>query len=312
MSPVANGHEPVLVAEVVELLGSAPAGLVVDLTVGAGGHAAALADADPTRQLVGLDRDLEALALAAARLRRFGDRVRLVHADFDQIADVTGGEPLAFALADLGMSSMQVDQPERGFSYRFDAPLDMRMDRHGSAPTARELLDSVDEAELVALLRAGGEDRFAPRVARAILAARPIETTGALAEVVRSALPAAVRAGGHPEARTFQALRIAVNDELGMLERALRSVISLLVPSGVVAVLTYHSGEDRLTKAILRRAAKSDCGCPPGLVCGCQAHSLLEPRLGVRRPTAAEIARNPRAASAHLRFARRRREVVDR
>lgn len=312
MSPGGTLHEPVLRDEVVALLKGAPDGLLVDLTVGAGGHAAALLDADPERKLVGLDRDGEALLVAAQRLAPFGERVRLVHATFDQVADVLHGERVALALADLGMSSMQVDEARRGFSYRFDGPLDMRMDQRGGGRTARDLVGSLSEAELASLLRLGGEDRFARRIARALVAARPIETTGALAEVVRSALPAAARAHGHPEARTFQALRIAVNDELGMLERALRALMDLLVPGGVVAVLTYHSGEDRLTKAVLRQAATTGCACPLGRPCRCEPHPVLEARLGVRRPGPGEVAANPRAASAHLRFGRRRVEgLVD-
>lgn len=305
MSPVGSPHEPVLLAEVVALAEGLPAGLLADLTVGAGGHAAALLDAERERELVGIDRDQEALRIAALRLAPFGSRCRLVHATFDQVSEVLRGERVALALADLGMSSMQVDDARRGFSYRFDGPLDMRMDQGSGGPTAKDLVGSLGEAELAALLRAGGEDRFARRIARALVAARPIETTGELAEVVRRALPATVRAHRHPEARTFQALRIAVNDELGMLERALRALVDLLVPGGVIAVLTYHSGEDRLTKAVLRQAATTGCHCPLGPSCRCEARPVLEARLGVRRPGPEEVAANPRAASAHLRFGRR-------
>ena len=298
-------HRPVMVDEIVDLFTPVPRGPVVDATVGGGGHARAILDAHPHLSVIGIDRDADALAAAAENLAAHADRVRLEHARFDalpQVVDAAGAESISGALFDLGVSSPQFDRPERGFSYRGDGPLDMRMDRDDPR-TAADVVNGYDEAELTKLFAASGENRFARRIARAVVAARPIETTGQLAEVVRDAIPAATRrTGGHPARKVFQALRIEVNHELDVLGPALDAAIDLLVPGGRVATLAYHSGEDRLVKDRFLSASTGDCVCPPTLPCVCGARPTV--RLltrGARKPSAAEVAANPRAESARLR-----------
>ena len=298
----AFAHRPVMVDEVVGLLSGAPPGVVVDATVGGGGHAAALLGAAPHLSVVGVDRDGEALAAAKERLAPFGARVRLHRARFDALAEAAPG-PVSGVLFDLGVSSWQFDRPERGFSYRADAPLDMRMDRR-QARTAADVVNAAPEAELAALFAANGEGRFARRLARAVVAARPLATTTALVDVVRDALPAAVRrTGGHPAKRVFQALRIAVNDELEVLGPALDAAVDLLAPGGRLVVIAYHSGEDRIAKRRLAEGATGGCTCPPGLPCGCGARPTLRLLVRGATPSAAEVEANPRAASARLRAA---------
>jgi 16S rRNA (cytosine1402-N4)-methyltransferase len=294
-----------MVDEVVDVFRPVPEGVIVDATVGAGGHSAAILAARPDLSVIGLDRDEDALTEAATATAPFGARATLVHARFDTLAGAVrdlGHERVSGVLFDLGVSSMQLDRPDRGFSYRGDGPLDMRMDRTQPFSAA----DVVNEyrfeplAELIA--RFGGE-RFAARIARAIVDARPLATTGELAEVVRDAIPApARRRGGHPARRTFQAIRIEVNAELAVLPRALDQALDLLVPGGRAAVLAYHSGEDRLVKAKFVFAETGGCACPPGLPCVCGA--VPDVRLlwrGVHKPAAAEVAANRRAESARLR-----------
>lgn len=301
--PTEPRHRPVMVAEVVDVLRPVPAGVIVDATVGAGGHAAALLDALPHHTLIGVDRDDEALALAGDTLARFGDRVDLRRANFDEFATVVQ-EPVAGVLFDLGVSSMQLDDAGRGFSYRGDGPLDMRADRR-QALTAADVVNGYDEAELARVLARHGEERFARRIARAVVAARPVTTTGQLAELVRDAIPApARRRGGHPAKRTFQALRIAVNGELVTLGAAIDAALGRLVPGGRCAVLAYHSGEDRIVKERFGAAETGGCVCPPRLPCVCGAVPTV--RLvwrGARRPGPAELAANPRSESARLRAA---------
>ena len=298
-------HRPVMVDEVVSLFAAVPPGVVVDATVGGGGHSRALLAAFSPLRLVGVDRDADAVAAAADALRPFGDRVTLHHARFDQLDEVVEG-PVSGVLFDLGVSSPQLDRPERGFSYRADAPLDMRMDR-SRGRTAADVVNGEDEAALARLIAESGERRFARRIARHIIARRPLATTGELAEVVRTAIPAATRRqGGHPARRVFQAVRIAVNDELETLGPALDGAIARLVPGGRCVVLAYHSGEDRIVKDRFVAAATGGCVCPPGLPCGCGAAPLV--RLlnrGARKPSAAEVAANPRAESARLRACER-------
>ncbi len=310
----AAAHEPVLVDEVVRLL-AVPVGaaVVVDATVGAGGHAAALlAASGPDVRLVGFDRDPDALALARRRLAAYGDRAVLVHAPYDELADtvapvVASTGPLLGVLYDLGVSSLQLDRSERGFSFRTDGPLDMRMDPT-SGRTAADLVDELDAPALAALLRDYGEERFARRIAAAIVRARPLTTTGALAEVVTAAVPAAARGGVHPATRTFQALRIAVNAELERFGASLPQALEAVAPAaadargGRIAVLSYHSLEDRIAKRVFAAAA-AGCVCPPQLpVCGCGRTAVVRPLTrGAQRPTDAEVARNPRARSAKLR-----------
>jgi 16S rRNA (cytosine1402-N4)-methyltransferase len=305
-------HEPVMLDEVLGLFAAVPDGLVVDATVGGGGHAEAVLTARPGLVVLGLDRDRDAVRAARARLAPFVGRARVEQARFDALAAVLDGDragfgrlPVVGALFDLGVSSHQLDEPGRGFSFRHDAPLDMRMDPQ-SGVTAAELLASLDERELSALLAAQGEERFAPRIARALVAARPVTTTHQLAEVVARAVPAAARRRGHPARRVFQALRVAVNEELDQLEPALRAAVTRLEPGGRAVVVSYHSGEDRIVKATFADLASGGCTCPPGLPCVCGAVPLV--RLltrGARKPAPAEIERNPRSSAARLRAVER-------
>jgi len=277
-----------------------PAGIVVDATVGGGGHSAALLAAHPGLRILGMDRDAAALAAARDRLSPFGDRARLLHAPFSELGDAIS-EPLAGVLFDLGVSSPQLDQAERGFSFRADAAIDMRMDQ-SLGRTAGQLVNELPEAALAELFRQNGEGRLSGRIARAIVQARPLSSTLQLADVVAAAIPAAVRRKGHPAKRVFQALRIAVNDELGQLEAALPVALERLMVGGRCAVISYHSGEDRLTKQIFARASTGGCTCPPDLPCVCGAvarHTLVF--RGARRASPDELARNPRASSARLR-----------
>ncbi|HEX7166080.1 MAG TPA: 16S rRNA (cytosine(1402)-N(4))-methyltransferase RsmH [Acidimicrobiales bacterium] len=305
-------HRPVMVDDVVDLLGPVPAGVVLDATVGGGGHAEAILAAHPHLTLLGIDRDADALRAAAATLARFGDRVALHHARFDGLLAVmerAGISWLSAAVFDLGVSSWQLDRADRGFSYREDAPLDMRMDRDDDEnPTAAHLVNTLDERDLAHLFAEHGEARWARRIARGIVAARatrPVRTTEELVEIVKAAIPApARRTGGHPAKRVFQALRVEVNRELEVLPGALDDAIGVLAPGGRAVVLAYHSGEDRIVKERFTSASTGDCVCPPGLPCGCGADARITTRLlnrGARKPSAAEVAANPRAESARLR-----------
>lgn len=302
-------HRPVMVDEVVASLAPVPAGVLVDVTLGAGGHAGALLDAHPQLRLLGIDRDEAALAAAAENLARFGERViGLEHARFDRITAIAehAGLPVTAVLFDLGVSSPQLDQAERGFSYRLDAPLDMRMDR-STGRTAADVVNGTTEQELVRLIADSGERRFARRIARRIVDGRPLSRTLELAEVVRDAIPAAARrTGGHPARRVFQAVRIAVNDELAVLGPAVDAALALLVPQGRCAVLAYHSGEDRIVKERFAHAATGGCVCPATLpcVCGAQPWVRLLTR-GARKPSPTEVAENRRAESARLRVCER-------
>jgi 16S rRNA (cytosine1402-N4)-methyltransferase len=298
--------------EVVELFRPVAPGLIVDTTVGGGGHAAALLRAHPGITLLGIDRDPAAVAAATEALAPFGPRAVVRRSRFDALAEVvrseriragdTSEEGLSGVLFDLGVSSPQLDTAERGFSYRRDAALDMRMDP-SSGLTAADVVNEYDEDALVGLFADNGEGRFARRIARAIIAARPLTTTGQLADVVRAAIPAATRrSGGHPARRVFQAVRIAVNEELDQLENALDAALGLLRPGGRCVVIAYHSGEDRLVKSTFTRAATGDCNCPPGLPCVCGADPQFRlVRRGARRPTDVEIQGNRRAEAARLR-----------
>jgi 16S rRNA (cytosine1402-N4)-methyltransferase len=310
-------HRPVMTREVVDLLGPVPSGLIVDATLGGGGHAAALLDARPDITLLGIDRDPLAVAAATDALAVFGNRATVRRSRFDAldqvVRDVHGRSEVAAdpgglsgVLFDLGVSSPQLDVPERGFSYRRDADLDMRMDPT-SGRTAADVVNEYEEDDLVGLFADNGEGRFARRIARAIVAARPLSTTGELADVVRAAIPAATRrTGGHPARRVFQAIRIAVNEELDQLETALEQALGLLVPQGRCVVIAYHSGEDRLVKTLFTRMATDGCQCPPGLpcVCGADPQFRLVTR-GARRPGPDEIETNPRAEAARLRVIER-------
>lgn len=304
-------HEPVLLKEVLEAFAPLESGaVVVDATLGLAGHASAILEADATRSLVGIDRDSEALRIASEKLHRFGDRVRLAegrHEELIEILNRLGVEQVDGVLADLGVSSLQFDDPSRGFSFRYDAPLDMRMARTGE--TAAELIARIDERELERILREYGEEPLARRIARRITEEReiePIETTGRLAEIVRAAKPRKHFERIDPATLTFQALRIAVNGEIERLAELVEGAVDVLKPGGRLAVISFHSLEDRVIKRELKRL-EGECVCPPRMpVCGCGAVARV--RQVRRRPIEAseeEIRRNPRARSAKLRVAER-------
>lgn len=300
-------HRPVMVEEVVTRLLAIPAGDVLDATVGGGGHAEAVLTARPDLSLIGLDRDPAALDAAGVRLAIHGDRVRLRRARFDQLEGVLaelGVSALSGFVFDLGVSSPQLDRADRGFSFRNDGPLDMRMDP--DAPLrAADVVNTYPAAELARILRRNADERFASRIAAAIVAARPVEGTGRLAEIVVGAIPApARRTGGHPATRTFQALRIEVNSELDVLEPALEAALDALAVGGCGVVLTYHSGEDRIVKEVFRR--RSTSSVPSGLPVAPPEPPYAVVRPLAQRPGPEEVAANPRAASARLRSIERR------
>ncbi|WP_295734503.1 16S rRNA (cytosine(1402)-N(4))-methyltransferase RsmH [uncultured Oscillibacter sp.] len=299
-------HKPVLLDKCIEVLSIHPEGTYVDGTLGRAGHSREIAKRLTTGCLICIDRDLAAIEAAKRKLAPWRERVRLVHSNFAELenvlADVEGVDGMLF---DLGVSSPQLDDPERGFSYMHDAPLDMRMDQ--TAPlTAREVVNAWSQEELRRILYDFGEERCAPAIARAIVkrrADRPIETTGELVEIIKSAMPpAALREKQHPAKRSFQAVRIAVNGELDALPPMLRAAVDKLRPGGRLAVITFHSLEDRIVKRTLRELAQG-CTCPPGFpVCVCGKKPVV--RLGKPlTPTAAEVEENPRARSARLRTA---------
>lgn len=302
-------HVPVLLERVVELFRDVPPGLYVDATLGGGGHAAAVLAANPGLQLLGLDRDDVAIAAARRRLAPFGDRVEIVRTGFGRLADVVRertDEGASAVLMDLGVSSPQLDVAERGFSYRSAAPLDMRMDRRQSL-SALDVVNEYTYPELVRVIREFGEERYASRIARAIVEARPVADTGELAEIVRDAIPApARRTGGHPAKRTFQAIRIEVNRELEQLADALDGALSVLAPGGRLAVMSYHSLEDRLVKSTMREAETGGCVCPAGLPCVCGAEPTVRLlKRGAWTASAEEIDANRRAESVRLRAVER-------
>ena len=300
-------HEPVMRDEIVVTFRDVPAGVVLDATLGGGGHTEALLDSRADLRILGLDRDPEALAAATTRLERFGERLMTHRCRFDEL-DAAMAEhsvtELSGALFDLGVSSPQLDRADRGFSYRHDGPLDMRMDTDATW-SADDVVNGYDERRLADVIRRLGDERFAQRIARAIVAARPVESTTQLAEIVTSAIPApARRTGGHPAKRTFQAIRIEVNGELDAIPDALDKAIDALAPGGRIAVLAYHSGEDRIVKDRIRQAETGGCECPPELPCVCGAVQTVRIVRGVaKRPGADEQARNRRATSARLRVA---------
>jgi 16S rRNA (cytosine1402-N4)-methyltransferase len=307
---VAFSHRPVMDREVVDALVPVPPGVVVDGTVGGAGHARALLAARPDWTLLGLDRDPEAVAAAGEALAPFTGRTEIVHSGFEELAEVLlarpGHEPVVAVLFDLGVSSPQLDRPGRGFSYRADAPLDMRMDQT-QARSAHDVVNEYEEAELARVISRLGEERFARAIARRIVARRPVETTGQLAEIVRDAIPApARRRGPHPARRTFQAIRMEVNRELPHLEAGLDAAFEALAPGGRLAVLAYHSLEDRIVK---RRFV--DWSSRPPLPRGLPEPPGAPPppgRLVTRRalrPSTEEIAMNPRSESALLRVLER-------
>ena len=310
LRPNATDHVPVLAEEVREALAVEPGETVVDATFGSGGHAALLAaDLRGEGKLIAIDRDPSSRPYFDRFRRRAGVQGRFLRGEFSVVLEqlASNGVQADAILFDLGVSSMQIDRPERGFSYAADAPLDMRMDP-SSDVSARELVNEAGERELTKIFREYGEERYARQIARAIARRRrerPFERTGELVETIKSAIPAPARFGdGHPARRVFQALRIAVNDELGSLETALPSALEMLRPGGRLAVISFHSLEDRIVKRFLR-AQERGCTCPPDFpVCVCGQEPVLR-ALSRRpiRPSAQEVALNPRAASARLRAA---------
>jgi 16S rRNA (cytosine1402-N4)-methyltransferase len=299
----------VLLFEATELLAPGRGGLFVDATLGLGGHSEALLNASAEVRVLGIDRDPEALRLAAARLERFGERFSAVHAnhrDLRLVLEEAGETKVGGILADLGVSSLQFDTPERGFSFRFDAPLDMRMDPSGDEETAAELLERLSEEEIARIIFEYGEERRSRRIARRIVERReqgsPVGTTAELAELVARAVGHKRGERIHPATRTFQALRIEVNQELEGLAEFVETAVDLLHPGGRLAVISFHSLEDRVVKRTLRRLA-GQCECDPRLpVCGCGARRAVE--ILTRRPVVpaeAETEENPRARSARLR-----------
>jgi len=305
-------HRPVLLEETLKFLAPERGGLFVDCTVGLGGHSEAILKSSSDTRVIGMDLDPAALAFSRQRLAPFGDRFRAFQANFRAISSILQQaderDPNG-VLADLGVSSMQFDSPERGFSFRFDAPLDMRMDP-ASGATAADLLQQLPESEIARIIFEYGEERHSRRIARRIVERReqgqPVTTTTELADLVRQAAGGHKRQQIHPATRTFQALRIAVNQELEGLGEFVESAVDLLIPDGRFAGISFHSLEDRILKRELRRLS-GHCECPPRLpVCSCGARKVVE--ILTRRPVAPgerEVEENPRARSAKLRAARK-------
>lgn len=295
-------HRPVMLDEVVALLADVPSGEVLDATVGGAGHTLAILATRSDLTVVGIDRDPVALRAAGLATAELSGRVRLRRARFDDLAAVLqelGVDRLSGFLFDLGVSSPQLDDAARGFSFRNDGPLDMRMDPEAPT-TAADIVNTYERGELAAMLRRNADERFAGRIAKAIVEARPIERTATLAEIVVSAIPAAARrTGGHPAKRTFQAIRIEVNSELQVIEPALQAALDALAVGGRGVVLTYHSGEDRIVKDVFRRRTQNTD--PPGLPVAVSEPSFQLLRPLARRPGDDELATNPRASSARLR-----------
>lgn len=304
-------HKSVLLRESIEGLNIRPDGIYVDGTLGLGGHSAEIASRLGSGRLIAIDRDETAIARSGERLARWGDRITFVHGNFrdlGKILDRLGIDKVDGVLLDLGVSSPQLDEAERGFSYMADAPLDMRMDR-SEALSAREVVNSLSEGELTRILRDYGEERYAARIARKIVTKRavaPIETTLELADTIKSAMPAAaLREKQHPAKRSFQAIRIAVNDELSAEREALLTAMDRLRPGGRLCVISFHSLEDRIVKTAVKER-ENGCTCPPDFpVCVCGFRRTMRT---VCRPITAdeeELRDNPRARSARLRIAER-------
>lgn len=319
MVQFADVHDPVMVHRIVDLLRPAlarPDAVYVDGTLGLAGHARAILEACPDAQLVGIDRDRDAIEVARQRLGGLMERATIVHAVYDELPDVLdelGIERVDGMLLDLGLSSLQIDREDRGFAYRVDAPLDMRMDA-STGRTAADVVNTYGIPELTAILRRYGEERFADRISRAIVQAReaePFERSGRLVEVIAGAIPVAARhSGGHPAKRTFQALRIEVNDELKALEGVVPAAIDALALGGRLAVLAYHSLEDRPVKRAFADGASDKA---PRNLAVVPEHLKPQLRLitrGAERPGQDEVELNPRAASARLRVAERIREAA--
>ena len=307
-------HTSVLLEEVLDHLAIRPEGIYVDGTLGGGGHSYHILERlTEGGRLIGSDQDTDAIAAAGERLSAFGDAVTIVHDNYEHIGEVLhdlGIEKVDGILLDLGVSSYQLDNPERGFTYRTDAPLDMRMDQ-SSALTAKEIVNTYPEEALTRILREYGEERCAARIASNIVKARskkPLETTGELSAIVRASIPAKMREkGGNPDKRTFQAIRIACNRELDVLRDSLDTMIDLLTPGGRLCVITFHSLEDRIVKNAFKRN-ENPCTCPPEFpvcVCGKKSKGRVVTRKAIA-PSAHELEVNRRSASAKLRVFERR------
>lgn len=306
----AKAHKSVLLGESMHLLQPQRGGVFVDATLGLGGHARAMLEASPKVSVIGIDQDAEALKLAKTRLKRFQGRVRFVHANFSAVAEVVGDDSVDGIVADLGVSSLQLDSETRGFSFRFDAPLDMRMDPDAGRETAADLLERVGQDELANIIYRYGEERASRKIARWIIekreAGEPIKTTRQLADLVRRAVRTSPKDKTHPATRTFQALRIAVNSELDILDRFITDSVDLLKTDGVMAVITFHSLEDRIVKQAFQRLS-GRCQCPPRIpqcVCGAVKKVEILTRKPVI-PSASEQNDNPRSRSAKLRACRK-------
>lgn len=304
-------HVPVLLEETLDGLAIDPDGTYVDCTLGGGGHSYEIARRlGPKGRLIGLDQDDNALKAGGERLAPFGDRVTLVKTNFEHIADAItrlGAGPVSGVLMDIGVSSHQLDEAERGFSFHQSAPLDMRMDRENPV-SAATVCNEWSDAEIARILWEYGEEKWSKRIAQFIVKARPLHTTDDLVDAIKAAIPAgARREGGHPARRSFQAIRIAVNDELGVLERGLEGALQVLKPGGRVAVITFHSLEDRIVKQTFNRWV-NPCTCPPGLpVCACGKQPVAVHV--TRKPVTAnatELEENPRSRSAKLRVVAKR------
>jgi 16S rRNA (cytosine1402-N4)-methyltransferase len=304
-----NLHRSVLLTEAIELLGVERGGLFVDATLGLGGHSEAILAASDENVVVAIDQDENAIRLAKERLQRFGDRIRFFHANFASIKRVLeefGTKAADGILADLGVSSLQLDSEERGFSFRFDAPLDMRMDQTSDDPTAAELIATLSETEIADIIYQYGEERFSRRIARRIVEKReagtPVTTTRELAELIERCVPRSRKDKIHPATRTFQALRIAVNRETEVLEQFVADSIDCLKTEGRLAIITFHSLEDRIVKRAFQKLS-GKCSCPPRMPrCMCGARKVVE--ILTRKPVTpdeAEIVGNPRSRSAKLR-----------
>lgn len=303
-------HYSVMLGESIAALDIKPDGIYVDCTAGGGGHSLAIAKKLGNGRLISIDRDSDAIKAAQARLSAFSDKVTFVHANFSSVRDVLDSlsiDKIDGALIDLGVSSFQLDTAERGFSYMQDAPLDMRMDR-GESLTAYDIINGYDEADIRRILYTYGEESYAPAIARAIVKARaaaPVSTTSELVDIIKDSLPNKVKAGGHhPAKKTFQAIRIEVNNELNIIEPTLRALAESLTVGGRLAVITFHSLEDRITKQTFSALAKG-CTCPPDFpvcVCGKVPQIKLVSRKPIE-PSLSELDENPRSRSAKLRVA---------
>ncbi len=308
-----NLHRSVLLEETISLLEPTPNGIFIDATLGLGGHSEAILERAPGSTVIGIDQDTEAIIQARRRLAHYGDRIKVFHANFAElksVAETAGLKAVNGIVADLGVSSLQFDSETRGFSFRFDAPLDMRMDADSDEPTAAELLKTLSEEEIANVIYNFGEERFSRRIAKRIVERRergePVETTRELAELVERAVRRNPKDKIHPATRTFQALRIAVNRELDILDSFVKDAVELLKPGGRLAVITFHSMEDRIIKQAMQKLS-GKCFCPPRIpqcVCGAEKKVEILTRKPVV-PSEGEVAVNPRARSAKLRVCKK-------